>query len=153
MFFWKYNHTTFLGLLGLFWKIVFVKFHENGLRIDWKISENHALLVNSRPEYGRAQIWVTLGMKGCICHFGKWQIHPFISKGTTSTPYIYSPTEQFPQLPTHALPLQTSRHLCPVARQPTEAVSESRLAQPPEGASISGQPVAENRISGWQLQI
>ena len=21
-------------------------------------------------------------MKGCICHFAKWQIHPFISKGT-----------------------------------------------------------------------
>ena len=23
---------------------------------------------------------VTLAMKGCICHFVKWQIHPFISK-------------------------------------------------------------------------
>ena len=23
-------------------------------------------------------------MKGCICHFGKWQIHSFISKGTNS---------------------------------------------------------------------
>ena len=21
-------------------------------------------------------------MKGCICHFVKWQIHPFISKGS-----------------------------------------------------------------------
>ena len=25
---------------------------------------------------------VTLDMKGCICHFTKWQIHPLISKGT-----------------------------------------------------------------------
>ena len=25
---------------------------------------------------------VTLDMKGCICHFVKWQIHPFISKVT-----------------------------------------------------------------------
>ena len=25
---------------------------------------------------------VPLGMKVCICHFVKWQIHPFISKGT-----------------------------------------------------------------------
>ena len=25
---------------------------------------------------------VPLGMKGCICHFKKWQIHPFISKRT-----------------------------------------------------------------------
>ena len=25
---------------------------------------------------------VPLDMKGCICHFVKWQIHPFISKGT-----------------------------------------------------------------------
>ena len=27
--------------------------------------------------------FVTLDMKGCICHFTKWHIHPFISKGTT----------------------------------------------------------------------
>ena len=26
--------------------------------------------------------YVTLDMKGCICHFVKWQIHPFMSKGT-----------------------------------------------------------------------
>ena len=26
---------------------------------------------------------VYLDIKGCICHFTKWQIHPFISKGTT----------------------------------------------------------------------
>ena len=26
---------------------------------------------------------VPLDMKVCICHFVKWQIHPFISKGTT----------------------------------------------------------------------
>ena len=25
---------------------------------------------------------VPLDTKGCICHFTKWQIHPFISKGT-----------------------------------------------------------------------
>ena len=25
-------------------------------------------------------------MKGCICHFVKWQIHPFISKGTRYMP-------------------------------------------------------------------
>ena len=25
---------------------------------------------------------VPLDMKGCICHFTKWQIHPFVSKGT-----------------------------------------------------------------------
>ena len=30
-----------------------------------------------------SQIW-TLDMKGCICRFTKWQIHPFISKGTIS---------------------------------------------------------------------
>ena len=28
---------------------------------------------------------VPLDMKGCICHFVKWQIHPFISKGTKCT--------------------------------------------------------------------
>ena len=25
--------------------------------------------------------FVPLDMKGCVCHFTKWQIHPFISKG------------------------------------------------------------------------
>ena len=25
---------------------------------------------------------VLLDRKGCICHFTKWQIHPFVSKGT-----------------------------------------------------------------------
>ena len=25
-------------------------------------------------------------MEGCICHFVKWQIHPFISKGTKCQP-------------------------------------------------------------------
>ena len=24
---------------------------------------------------------ISFDMKGCICHFTKWQIHPFISKG------------------------------------------------------------------------
>ena len=27
---------------------------------------------------------VPLDMKGCICHFTKWTIHPFISEGTIS---------------------------------------------------------------------
>ena len=31
---------------------------------------------------------VPLDMKGCICHFTKWQIHPFISKGSKCTPHI-----------------------------------------------------------------
>ena len=26
--------------------------------------------------------FVTLDMRGCICHFTKWKIHPFISKVT-----------------------------------------------------------------------
>ena len=29
---------------------------------------------------------LSLDMKGCICHFVTWQIHPFISKGTTCAP-------------------------------------------------------------------
>ena len=28
-------------------------------------------------------------MKGCICHFTKWQIHPSISKGTNNVSLIY----------------------------------------------------------------
>ena len=29
------------------------------------------------------QLLVPLDMKGCICHFVKWQMHPFISKKTS----------------------------------------------------------------------
>ena len=40
--------------------------------------------------------FVALDMKGCICHFAKWQIHPFISKGKNC---------QWPTLPSpHVVP-------------------------------------------------
>ena len=32
---------------------------------------------------------VTLDTKGCICHFEKWQIHPFISKVTINMYYCW----------------------------------------------------------------
>ena len=35
-----------------------------------------------RPHLSQRQQIVPLDMKGCICHFVKWQIRPFISKGT-----------------------------------------------------------------------
>ena len=31
---------------------------------------------------GRHSLFRPFDMKGCICHFVKWQIHPLISKGT-----------------------------------------------------------------------
>ena len=36
---------------------------------------------SNRP-LGYERVYLPLDMKGCICHFKKWQIHPFISKGT-----------------------------------------------------------------------
>ena len=55
------------------------------------------------PSIPLAQV-VHLDMKGCICHFVKWQIHPFISKGTISTDVLtnthiiqtYSRTHEWP---------------------------------------------------------
>ena len=41
--------------------------------IWWERSPVNALQINSKNI-------VPLDMKGCICHFVKWQIHPFISK-------------------------------------------------------------------------
>ena len=36
-----------------------------------------------QPSYNRRWwYFVPLDMKGCICNFTKWQIHPFLSKGT-----------------------------------------------------------------------
>ena len=43
-------------------------------------------LIQSRPYIAH------LDMKGCICHFAKWQIHPFISKGR----YISEPRSDTP---------------------------------------------------------
>ena len=42
-----------------------------------RFRHNHLLIT---LEFRRSL--VTLDMKGCICHFTKWQIHPFISKVT-----------------------------------------------------------------------
>ena len=36
--------------------------------------------------------YVPLDMKGCICHFLKWQIHPFISKGTKNLFLVGTPS-------------------------------------------------------------
>ena len=36
---------------------------------------------------------VPLDMKGCICHFVKLQIHPFISKGTKYGINVMSPKD------------------------------------------------------------
>ena len=30
-------------------------------------------------------------MKGCICHFVEWQIHPFLSKETPEYERVYLP--------------------------------------------------------------
>ena len=46
----------------------------------WIIVVMYIYDVSKCPDYN-----VPLDMKGCICHFTKWQIHPFISKGTIIT--------------------------------------------------------------------
>ena len=52
--------------------------HHNIATFWIKIYANLANLMLISP----SNYYVTLGMKGCICHFTKWQIHLFISKGT-----------------------------------------------------------------------
>ena len=37
-----------------------------------------------RRQYQHHDQFVPLDMKGCICHFTKWQIHHFISEGTNN---------------------------------------------------------------------
>ena len=53
----------------------------------------------------RRQHIFTLGMKGCFCHFVKWQIHPFISKGTKydylGNERVYSPLCKVRNTPFH----------------------------------------------------
>ena len=53
------------------------------LRHDLKIKlgfEEYVFVGNLDEELSQHN--VPLDMKGSICHFAKWQIHPFISKGT-----------------------------------------------------------------------
>ena len=39
---------------------------------------------------------VPLDMEGCICHFVKWQIHSFISKGTNYAALLMVPARGLP---------------------------------------------------------
>ena len=54
-----------------------MKVNENKLLFSLSPEPNSSGLALSGVVY-----LVSLDMKGCICHFVKWQIHPFISKGT-----------------------------------------------------------------------
>ena len=48
----------------------------------WRcISQDRINCQNNHVASEMEEQMVTLDMKGCICHFVKWRIHPFISKG------------------------------------------------------------------------
>ena len=56
---------------------------------DRKLSLSHSVSAGERVtevewKHNHENPWqvVILDIKGCICHFAKWQIHPFIPKGT-----------------------------------------------------------------------
>ena len=68
-----------------------------------QVVKNYSYLFNLRPNIYKFDVYfisytqwfnrlitlikcedVPLDMKGCICYFAKWQIHPFISNGTKS---------------------------------------------------------------------
>ena len=58
--------------------MAFAKFEENRFRIDGEIAENHAILVNLTASIVWSMVIYSntiapLDMKGCICHFVKWQ--------------------------------------------------------------------------------
>ena len=53
---------------------------ENIYNVYDNISVLVSLLVTRSPSTWSK--FICLDMKGCICHFAKWQIHPFISKRT-----------------------------------------------------------------------
>ena len=58
--------------------------------INGRLSELLAEYPEARSAHpasrGEISHMVPLDMKGCICHFTKWQIHPFISKGICEIP-------------------------------------------------------------------
>ena len=51
-------------------------------RILWQRAVSSDSFHNHRVHYFSLHMHTPLDMKGCIGHFVKWQIHPFISKGT-----------------------------------------------------------------------
>ena len=63
-------------------------------------------VILSNTEY---QYFVPLNMKGCICHFTKWQIHPFMSRGTTyhHTSRLLDPRRRPGRHPWQSLPSRT----------------------------------------------
>ena len=42
-------------------------------------------------QFGSTRLIVSLDMKGCVCHFAKWQTHPSISKGTLYPVSTFNP--------------------------------------------------------------
>ena len=46
------------------------------------LSRFNVALIRSTSSHDVLDKIISLDMKGCICHFTKWQIHPFIYKGT-----------------------------------------------------------------------
>ena len=51
-------------------------------RLDRYILNQLSLDLNTSGSYaGKQDMYRTLDIKGCICHFVKWQIHPLISNG------------------------------------------------------------------------
>ena len=50
--------------------------------LDRRITHGYCSMLSLAMRYFCKNHTVPLDMKGCICHLTKWQIHPFISKGT-----------------------------------------------------------------------
>ena len=62
-----------------------------GRHQDPALPDTRGLLQHQRGAGSGSGLWVLdyrpLGMKGSICHFKKWQIQPFIPKGTWCNGY------------------------------------------------------------------
>ena len=58
--------------------------HPRDRRQDWAQNHNYHDAVHDNGYRYTVKI-VPLDMKGCTCHFAKWQMHPFISKGRNAT--------------------------------------------------------------------
>ena len=57
-------------------------YHDEWFYLGYKIILGWYVLITLPLSNDYKDYFVPLYMKGCICHYTKWQIHPFISKGT-----------------------------------------------------------------------
>ena len=79
----SFHHSTVKSLVSATWPCAITQsiVRNSEKSAVWVFKIFFCSLLHASPTLAEADVYiVALDMKGCICHFTKWQIHPFIAK-------------------------------------------------------------------------